>query len=309
MKLDGNIIKSLAGIMQLENLVRVSAKRNKIANVDLTGATWYAFTCSSESKLTARPKLETLDLSNNRISKISGLSSLTGLREIVLGESSSSHATHRSPSDMNRLTILSSTATLPSLRTIRISDNDVTALDLCNFPKLRILYADRNRLNGLRRTGGGKSRIENLSLRNQTGETLRLRWTELQSVKRLYLSGESVVTARCNAVLSSGNPLVEDFFPSEPLSQLTYLEVAACSLTTWPTGLSRRMPKLEILNANYNYFYDLNGLRGLTSLRKLSVVGSKLGEGGRGAVMTGLKGLSELEEVDLRCVNLSLPSA
>ena len=92
--------------------------------------------------------------------------------------------------DMNRLTILSSTAPMPSLRTVRISDNDVTALDLCNFPKLRTLYADRNRLNGLRRTGGGKSRIENLSLRNQAGETLRLRWTELQSVKRLYLSGK-----------------------------------------------------------------------------------------------------------------------
>ena len=92
--------------------------------------------------------------------------------------------------DMNRLTILSSTAPMPSLRTVRISDNDVTALDLCHFPKLRTLYADRNRLNGLRRTGGGESRVENLSLRNQAGETLRLRWTELQSVKRLYLSSE-----------------------------------------------------------------------------------------------------------------------
>jgi Leucine-rich repeat (LRR) protein len=93
---------------------------------------------------------------------------------------------------MNRLTILSSTTPLTALRTIRISDNDVTALDLSHFPKLRTLYADRNRLNGLRRTGGGKSRVENLSLRNQDGETLRLRWTELQSVKRLYLSGKSI---------------------------------------------------------------------------------------------------------------------
>ena len=100
--------------------------------------------------------------------------------------------------------------------------------------------------------------------------------------------------------LMLGNPLVEDFFPSDPLPQLTYLEVAACSMTAWPTGLSRRMPNLEILNINYNYFYDLNGLVGLTALRKLSVVGSKLGEGGRGGVMTGLKGLLRLEEIDLR---------
>jgi Leucine-rich repeat (LRR) protein len=100
--------------------------------------------------------------------------------------------------------------------------------------------------------------------------------------------------------LKAGNPLVEDFFPSDPLPQLTYLELAACSLTSWPANLPARMPRLEILNVNYNYFYDLNGLKGLEGLRKLSVVGSKLGEGGRGAVMTGLKGLTQLEEVDLR---------
>ena len=97
-----------------------------------------------------------------------------------------------------------------------------------------------------------------------------------------------------------GNPLVEDFFPSEPLPQLNYLELAACSLTSWPTGMSARMPNVEILNVNYNYFYNLDGLKGLAGLRKLSAVGSKLGEGSQGAVMTGVKGLRQLEEVDLR---------
>lgn len=84
------------------------------------------------------------------------------------------------------------------------------------------------------------------------------------------------------------------------MSSLIYLEAAACSISTWPTDLRTILPNLEILNFNYNYLHTLDGLSGMGSLRKVSVVGARLGgEGGKG-VMRGLKDLGALEEVDLR---------
>jgi len=82
------MIKSLAGIMHLTGLTRISATGNKISSLDFSDAEWSVVSLSSSGvhTLTFRPKLETLELSDNRISKISGLDRLTGLREIVLGE-------------------------------------------------------------------------------------------------------------------------------------------------------------------------------------------------------------------------------
>ena len=42
LKLDGNTIKNLEGIMQLDLLVKLSAKGNKIASIDFSKATWSA---------------------------------------------------------------------------------------------------------------------------------------------------------------------------------------------------------------------------------------------------------------------------
>lgn len=78
-----------------------------------------------------------------------------------------------------------------SLRALRISDNELASLDLASFPKIRTLYADGNRLSGLARSDGTRSRLENLSLRYQDGGDLRIDWEELAGVRRLYLSGKS----------------------------------------------------------------------------------------------------------------------
>ena len=174
---------------------------------------------------------------------------------------------------------------MPSIITLKVSENRLTSLDLSRFPKARTVYADRNQLCRLARSEGGTSRVENLSLRNQKVSGLRLRLSDLESVKRLYLSG---------------NPLSPDFFPSSPLYSLIYLEAAGCTLSSWPEGFARRLPNLKILNVNYNFFQNLDGLRGLSGLRKLTVVGSRLGGGGTKGVAEGLRGLKNLEEIDLR---------
>lgn len=75
--------------------------------------------------------------------------------------------------------------------------------------------------------------------------------------------------------------------------------MAACRLTAWPKNMAAQMSALEVLNANYNFLEDLSGLKGLRSLRKVSLVGNRLGDSAEVGPGT-LKGLEQLEEVDLR---------
>lgn len=182
---------------------------------------------------------------------------------------------------------------MPSVRVLRFSDNDIAFFDISLFPKIRTLYADNNLLSHL---GGSEhappSQLENLSLRNQRSASLHLTFIDLENVRRLYVSG---------------NALTEDFFPPRPLYSLVYLEAAACKMSQWPRDFASNAPHLKMLNLNYNYFTDLNGVKGMNNLRKLTLVGGRLGgeEAGKrdgGDVMAGLRGLQNLEELDLRYV-------
>ena len=92
--------------------------------------------------------------------------------------------------DNNKLPSIDSTSPMTTVRTLRINDNEISSVDLSNFPKLRTLYADGNRIARLSRSGFETSRLENLSLRNQRCSQLRLSRSELSPVKRLYVSGK-----------------------------------------------------------------------------------------------------------------------
>ncbi|ORY32290.1 hypothetical protein BCR39DRAFT_523772 [Naematelia encephala] len=254
---DRNQITELDGVLEMDCLIKLSVAGNKIDRVDLARARW--------------AKLEALDLSKNRISSLTGLERLTNLNSLDIGS--------------NRLTELRPSRPVTPIRTLRLSDNDLDRFDISFFPKVRTLYADGNRLHGLERSDGtGGRRLESLSLRNQRVESFKLTLKDLENVKRLYISG---------------NTLSSSFFPSVPLYALIYLEAAACKLSAWPSDFTSRLPNLKILNVNYNFLADLDGVRGLRGLRKLTVVGNRLGGSGPGAV-AGLHGLTSLEEIDLR---------
>jgi Leucine-rich repeat (LRR) protein len=92
--------------------------------------------------------------------------------------------------DNNKLSSIGSASPRPTVRTLRINDNEISSIDLSNFPKLRTLYADGNCIARLSRSGFETSRLENLSLRNQRCSQLRLSRSELSPVKRLYVSGK-----------------------------------------------------------------------------------------------------------------------
>lgn len=247
-----NGITDLSGILEMDCLIKLNASGNQIKRVDLEGCKWQ--------------RLETLDLSNNRIHSVHGLNALTSLTSLNL--------------DHNNLHTVEPPSPMTSIRVLRLSDNELNYLDLSLFPRIRTLYADNNAIPGLSRSSTGGHRIENLSLRNQRVQRFFLSPEDLQSIKRLYVSG---------------NKLDADFIPL-PVFSLVYLEAAACGLTSWPTDFAARVPNLHILNINYNFLSDLDGLAGLVRLRKLMAVGNRLGSQ---RYADGLHS-APLEELDLR---------
>jgi len=98
--------------------------------------------------------------------------------------------------DGNSLEHLAPSRPMLTVKSIKLSDNDMSAFELSGFPKLRTLYADGNRLTSLEQ---GVGRLENLSLRSQRVPLVRVEKKVLESVKRLYISGTSSFSdSRCN---------------------------------------------------------------------------------------------------------------
>ncbi|BGP26239.1 leucine-rich repeat protein [Rhodotorula toruloides] len=253
LKADGNEISSIEGLAQLDSLVRLSLKSNRLQSVDFGKTKW--------------TRLETLHLARNEIAVVQGLEHLVSLTTLNL--------------EHNSLTVIEPAAYMPRLRVLRLSNNPLPALDISFSPELRTLYADSTRLGALEGTDQLR-KLENLSLRDQSGEGLSLSMPHIRDVKRLYLSG---------------NPLPSSF-PSEKFFNLVYLELAMCQLTSLPADLASVIPNVRVLNLDYNFLHDLAPLQGLTRMTKLSVVGARLAKAR--PVATVLASLLELESVDLR---------
>jgi len=128
---------------------------------------------------------------------------------------------------------------------------------------------------------------------------------QFRDVKRLYLSGMWCASRRSkewsteNECVSGwlGNKLKTNFI-EEACYNLVYLEVAACRLTTLPGELARLAPNLRVLNLNYNFLEDVAGLDGLTRLKKLTMIGSRLK--GTKPLIRVLQGMPDVEMLDLR---------
>lgn len=91
-------------------------------------------------------------------------------------------------------------------------------------------------------------------------------------------------------------------FISEPCYNLVYLELAACRLTALPE-LARLTPNVRVLNLNYNFVEDVRALQGLTRLRKLSMIGSRVAASR--ALVRMLRGMLDVEMLDFRYARFS----
>ncbi|KAF8208591.1 hypothetical protein K438DRAFT_1812522 [Mycena galopus ATCC 62051] len=285
LRADGNSITSAEGLERMDGLVKLSLEGNALTELNLAPFRW--------------TRLEMLNVSGNRIERVSGLAGLQALVAFNVDE--------------NLLRTLDAGGAMPRLRILRASGNRLRTLHVHWFAGLRTLYADANMLEGehallvvapgvgaVTKTvgraagrdsakGGALGKLENLSLRNQAQasgargkEGLRLDFADVRDAKRLYLSG---------------NALPANFL-SAACYNLVYLELANCRLAALPPGLATLTPNLRALNLNYNFLEDVRGLEGLARLRKLSVVGARLK--GTKEIIRVVRGLPEVEVLDFR---------
>lgn len=314
LKADNNQIRDLAGLANIDGLVRLSLKGNLIESIDFAATSWCAFfgLLARRHPLTTlyRVRLETLNLSRNRISTILNVDRLQSLSQLNLGASSPRRCvppslTTRTRPDYNELTHLDPPAPMPRLRILRLCSNQLDTLDISFAPKLRTLFVDSARLGRI--DGADRVRkLENLSVRDQSGSALSVPFRfrgriassqpahrtlpmhEVRDVRRLYLSG---------------NPLPPSF-PSAKFFNLVYLELAMCGLLTLPADLATLVPNVRVLNLNFNFIDDLAPLAGLSRLRKLTVLGARLSK--CRPVVEVLRTMDEIESVDLRCAVLPI---
>lgn len=97
----------------------------------------------------------------------------------------------------------------------------------------------------------------------------------------------------------TGNPLKAGFL-AEPCYNLVYLELAACRLMRLPGDFSRMVPNVRVLNLNYNFLEDPAPLGGLSRLRKLTIIGSRIK--GAKQLIRIVRGMNDVEMIDFRCV-------
>ncbi|RDX46502.1 hypothetical protein OH76DRAFT_1457148 [Lentinus brumalis] len=271
-----NQVDSLRQLECLKHLRELRADGNHIANVDGLQKMDGLIKLSLQGNVIREidlndfrwTRLEMLNLSHNRLSSIGGLASVPSLVALNL--------------DNNLLGEFEPEVAMPRLRILRLSGNRLQTLNATPFPNLRTLYADNNSLGSIVKAYR-LTKLENLSVRNQSGRAgLSISIRDVRDVKRLYLSG---------------NPLKPGFL-SEPCYHLVYLELAACRLITLPADFSRMVPNVRVLNLNYNFIEDPRPLEGLTRLRKLTIIGSRIK--GAKQLVRMVRGMKDIEMIDFR---------
>lgn len=87
----------------------------------------------------------------------------------------------------------------------------------------------------------------------------------------------------------------------EACYNLVYVELAGCRLRSLPLNLATLIPNARVVNLNYNFLEDLTPLKGLTRVKKLSVIGGRTER--TKALLDVLKGLPDVEILDFRYVD------
>ncbi|KAI1789389.1 hypothetical protein LXA43DRAFT_892958 [Ganoderma leucocontextum] len=271
-----NRIDSLRQLECLRHLRELRADGNRIDSVDglqkMDGLMKLSLQENTIRSLDLRDfkwtRLEMLNASQNRISIISGLTSVPSLVALNL--------------DNNLLGEFEPEGSMPRLRILRLSNNRLNSVNAVPFPNLRTLYADNNALGTIVKAYR-LAKLENLSIRNQSGRAgLTVSIRDVRDVKRLYLSG---------------NPLKTGFL-ADPCYNLVYLELAACRLMRLPGDFSRMVPNVRVLNLNYNFLEDPAPLEGLSRLRKLTIIGSRIK--GAKQLIRIVRGMTDMEMIDFR---------
>ncbi|CAZ85828.1 unnamed protein product [Tuber melanosporum] len=253
LKVDENSLESLEGVLNMDGLASLRARRNKLTTV--------SFEKASMKRLTE------LDLRGNNMEAISGLDNLPALIHLNL--------------DQNKLCGLNipNGVRLNSLRSIKLTQNYFETFDVSQYPNLRILYIDNNRLKDISGLSRAKQ-LDSISTREQDVKEFTIQYERMFEARKIYLSG---------------NPLRDLSFRLDFLN-LQYLELASAQLTSLPENFGYLVCNTRVLNLNNNAISDLRPLLGVVRLKKLLLVGNRVKSVKKaGAVLAHFQSLSYLD--------------
>ncbi|CAG7963607.1 unnamed protein product [Penicillium nalgiovense] len=240
LKANDNQIRNIDGILDLNGLLSLKLSNNSITAVDFEG-----------SELT---RLRDLDLSHNCLTSVRNVEWLPSLATLDVSA--------------NQISRFDTSASLISLRALKLSENKLEALDARAFPSVSLLYLDQNHLSSV--TGlENCHNLEVLSLREQTPSK------EKDIEHRLDIDLGLVKDVR-KIFLSSNKLSHQSVCPSAPLLRLQLLDLAACTLKSLPSDFALSFPNLKVLNLNFNSVDDVEPLVGMNCLARLMVVGNRL---------------------------------
>lgn len=257
LRADNNKIQYLKGITSLDGLISLRLRGNMVQSIDFAGS--------------LLQRLTDLDLKGNCVRDIRNLQELRSLTTLNLEEN-----------DIQTFARENCEVML-TLKYLKMGGNKLEHLDITQYPNIRLLYLDRNRLG--RVTGLLKAKhLDSLSLREQQhGFGIDQDFlNEAFEVRKLFLSGNLLTT----------------FQPSVDFLNLQYLELANCGLETLPIEFGQMTPNLRVLNLNFNAIRDIKSLLGIVRLKKLHLAGNRLARLRK--TTNVLAQFSSLTKVDLR---------
>jgi Leucine-rich repeat (LRR) protein len=235
LRADNNKIKSLDGIGNLDGLLSLRLRGNLIESVDF--------------KDTKLQRLSDLDLNGNRVRDVQNIHLLSSLSSLSLED--------------NDISTVEANSSQPlwAVRYLKLSGNNLESIDVSQYPNLRLLYLDRNRLGkvtGLSRT----KHLDSLSMREQQqGYGVDHSFlSEAFEVRKLFLSGN----------------FLGAFEPPVDFLNLQYLELANCGLESLPVDFGQIFPNIRVLNLNFNALKDVRPLLGIARLKKLHLAGNRI---------------------------------
>lgn len=238
LNLEGNQIENLHGLESLRNLVSLKLKFNSLSGaIDLTS--WDL------------PKLQDLDLSNNRITSVVGLEKLVLLRILNLNE--------------NNLVDLSCAEPLPHMKKLLLSLNHLEVLNLKPYANLRVLRIDGNALEDIHGLEILQKLTEVSAKYQKVDETVNSIRQSVSDIIKLDLSG--------NVQFFSNS-----FYHKQIVQFLNVNELSlkALNLKSLPDNFAYLFPNVRILRLDFNNISDLLGLFELSHLKELYLLSNSI---------------------------------
>ncbi|KAI8097376.1 uncharacterized protein BX664DRAFT_326229 [Halteromyces radiatus] len=250
---ENNKLKCCLALQQMHGLVVLKLRGNAIEHLKFDKASLY--------------QLESLDLSYNRVRCLESLNGVPKLYELNL--------------DNNQIDSVALDKPVDTLRVLKLNYNRLQAFDGRFFPNLRTLYLDSNRLVrivDLRIM----QHLDSISLRDQGGSQLQVNVKELQSTRKLYLSGMPVKQL---------NHMIH-------FNTLEYLEISSAQLEELPSDFGSQVPLLRVLYLSHNYLKQLNPLIHHRRLQRLVLIDNRLQK--LGDILDTIRTLPRLNYLDIR---------